>query len=647
MKKVLAVALLDGRRLGFGIASAALVGGLIPSLANGLGAPVPAASVLAFTFLLVGAACGGYFGNDFAEGRSSFFFARPLPTWALIAGRVAALVVLTGVAFVGFIASNWLSTRDQGEWTFWVLDTRHLRVVIVAWAASLFVSLAIAARARDTRSHKGFREFVLIPLRLGAMLGAFLLMFGLFADLIVRAYSYTFRPMELFLWSWLAACLIASLVAIANGRTERLRIARAQTLVMGIHFGLVSMVVVAAWFYVLHPDVNAIRAFHAGWGSPDGRTAFVSAAVDRGDEKSFRPIFVVDLTSDRARLLNADRHQGPWTSADGASVVWSEATPFFFRPLLRHLGGQTTYRVRNASGQTAPLPMPAKAPDYRSARDLSRLAGVIDWVLPAPDGDVFAVLWDRHLTFTSRTRGDLSEIALGADRWRVHGSAVFMASGALRTAIQRRDASGDQTLRFVDIDPRSGAITDVASVKVDGGGWVRLERTGARALLISSTVARKGAVISLFRLEGTAAGTATTVLKDILLPSAEFMSDGRIVALGTPMGRWNQTSVAIVSADGKVLMASPSEPRTLARLGGEIFPGVVAVVGGDTGTTLLDLTTGRVTREIPHLLHIGSSIHPPPPGSAAARLLISNDGKLYELPALNAEPRLVPLVDLK
>lgn len=642
MNKILAVALLDGRRLGFALVSASLVAGLLPSLAKGLGAPVPAASVLVGMFFLVGAACGGYFGNDFSEGRSSFFFARPLPTWALIGGRVVALLALTSAAFLAFMTSNWLSTTKPGEWTFWILEKRHPQVLIIAWAVSLFVSLGIAARARDTRGHKGFRELVLIPLRLGAILGSFLLMFGLFADLVVRAYFNSFRPMELFFWSGLGACLIASFVAIAKGRTERLQIARSQNLVMGIHFILVSIVVVATWFYVLHPGKDAIqRVYFGGWGSADGRTAFVGAAVDRGDGKTFQPVFDLDIASGEARHMNADRYQGPWTSADGSTVVWSEATPFFFRPLWRHLGGETTFRVRNASGQVAPLPMPTKAPDYRSARDLSELGGVIDWVLPAPDGDVFAIVWDRHLTFTSRTRGELSDVKFGADRPRVLGSALFRPSGVLRTAVLRSAAPGEETLTFVDIDPRSGSMTDVAAVKNGRGLRIQFDGTGSRAVLTSSTIPGKGGEVFLLQLDGPAAGTSTTLMKDVLFSSALFMSDGRIVGSGTPYGVWDQTSLTTFSADGKVLMAGSSGLAGLAHLGGEIFPGTLAVVGR-VGTNLIDLATGKLLREIPDLRHVGSSLYPaPPPGSAAARLLLSRDGWLYELPAQNAEPRLL------
>lgn len=647
MKKILAVARLDCRRFGFGLTSAALVAGLLPSLANGLGAPVETATILTAAFLLVGATCGGYFGTDFAEGRSSFFFARPLPTWALIAGRAAALLTLAGVAFLAFMASNWISSTEAG-WTPWILEKRHAYALGIGWSVSLFVSLGIAARARDPRGRSGIRNAIVIPLRMSASIAAFFVMFGLFADLVLRAYMGTSRPIELFFWSWAIASLVASFVAIAWGRTERLRIARLQNLVMGVHFVLVSLVVAAAWSYILHPGPEAIDKVVAAWGSAsaDGRAAFVSTIVNRGDGKAFEPIFVLDVASGQAVRLNADRYDGPWTSADGSTMVWSEATPFFFRPLWRRLGGETTFRVRSASGEVSPLPMPSKAPDYRSARDLSRFGGVIGSVLPAPDGDVFAIHWDRHLTFTSRTRGELSDINFGAGaRPYVIRTSLFRPSGDLRMAIVRRDAVGEQSLEFVDIEPKSGAMRVLGSMKAETIGWFLFDSTGDRALMTSGVRPGRGSSVVLIHLNGSPGGVeTTTLLTDVFFPRPRFMSDGRIVAssrasLGVPY----QASLSIFSPEGKPVLSIPTSVGHSGFIGAEMFPGVLAMTSGghDVATTLLDTTSGKVLREIPGLRAQNFFASAPPPGSAAARLLQSGDGKLYELPSLDAAPRLL------
>lgn len=657
MNKVLAVALLDIRRLGFGLVSGALIAGLIPALASGLGGKVEIRAIVAVAFFVVGAAAGGTFGNDFSDGKSSFFFARPLPAGVLMAGRFAALLALAAAAFFSFMASFWISSSDRSEWTLSVLTQAHAEVLLTAWSLSLFVSLAAAARGRGVRVEGGWRAMLMIPVRLGLSMGAFLLLFGLFADLVLRAYFNKFEPIKLFAMSWVAASLLASCVAIAVGRTERLRISRFQGRVMAAHFALVSVAVVAAWIYVLHPGPEAIRRVdYQTWGSNDGRSAYVSTIVDRGDDTpngmSFRPVFILDIASGQARRLNADAFQGPWVSADGGTMVWSEATPFFFRPLWRRLGGTTTFRVKSASGDVTPLPMPSKVPDYTSVRDLSRGLGLaLNWVLPSPDGDVFAIQWNRHVTFTSRSRGELADIDEGKGRAGLARGinlqeAVFLPSGDLRATRVIRDATGGQSLTFIDIDPNSGSMKAVASIPVDSTVRVQFDGKAARALLTSVTQPVWGASVSLIDLGGAPGDARSTVLlKGVLFPSAIFLADGRIAATtGGSAGAWQSRTLKIFSPAGQALLEVPIGDGPAPRLGREMFPGIIGVglARFAEELSLIDATSGAVVRRLPNLSSPGWFLRTmAPPGTPAARLLLSGDGKLYELPSLTAEPRLL------
>ena len=652
MRKILAVALLDFRRLAFGLVSGALVAGLIPSLASGLGAKVQVGAILAVAFVVVGIAAGATFGSDFTDGKSSFFFARPLPTGVLIAGRFAALLTLTAAAFFSFMTSFWISSSDRSAWNLSVLTQFHAEVLLSAWAWSLFISLAGAVRGRGVRVEGGMRAMLMIPVRLSLSMGAFLLVFGLFADLVLRAYFNDFRPIKFFGLSWVAASLVASCVAIAGGRTERLRISQFQGRVMAAHFALVSMVVVGAWIYVLHPGPEAIqRIDYPTWGSNDGRSAFVSGRVDRGDGLTFKPVFILDIASGQAQRLNADPYQGPWISADGGTMVWSAATPFFFRPLWRRMGGSTSYRVKTASGQVSPLPMPRKLSDFSSVRDLTRFGDSVSWVLPSTDGDVFAIRWDRHLTFTSRSRGEMSDIeeplpgSSGVWEGVNLQGAVFLPSGDLRATRARRDASGVRSLNVIDIDPRSGSMKSVASIRLDGPVRVQLDAKAARALLTSATQPGRGASISLVDINGGGEARPTVLLNDVLSPTANFLADGRIAATsGGSVGAWNKRALKVFSPAGQLVRDIPIGDGVAPRLGNEMFPGILAL--GASGFTdelsLVDLESGAVVRRIPN-------VFPPlwffqsttPPGTPAARLLQSRDGRLYELPSINAEPRLL------
>ena len=372
------------------------------------------------------------------------------------------------------------------------------------------------------------------------------------------------------------------------------------------------------------------------------------ANVNRGDGRTFKPVFVLDVSAGQALRLNSDAYQGPWTSADGATMVWSEATPFFFRPLWRAMGGATTFRVKTASGEIVPLPMPARLPDYRTARDLSSFGGEVERVLPSPDGDVFAILWDRNLAFTSRSRGELADVNLGPGRLRVHNT-IFLPSGDLRATISRQAASGATGLEFVDINPQSGTMKTVASLPTENPVRVQLDGRAGRALLTATTIAGRGGSISLVDLNGPAGRVRPTVLlSDVLFPRAIFLADGRIAATGGgSVGAWNKRILRIFSPAGQVVIDIPLGDGSAPRLGSEMFPGIVAV---GTGTftlelSLIDVASGAVVRRLPDMFSLGESMESTaPPGTAAARLIESRDSRLYELPSPAGEPRqLLPL----
>jgi hypothetical protein len=636
MKKALAVARLDIRRLGFGLVSGALVAGLIPSLASGLGEKLPAASVLVFVFAVVGLAAGGFFGNDFADGRGSFFFARPLSSFTLILGRLIAVLALAAAAFLAFMLANWLSTSDRSQWTLAVLTQDHAEALGIGWALGLFVALAHAAQGPAQRRPIGLRDMILTPFRMAFPLVVALVTFGLFADLLVRAYN-TRTPVKIFFGSWVAAFLIASCAGIVAGRAERLRIARFQNGVVALHVVLACAGVVAAWAWVLHPGPEAIERVAAAAGSPDGRSAYVKTMVGRGDSRAFNPVFILDIASGEARRLDVDPVQGPWLSADGGIMAWSEATPYFFRTVWSLLTGRTSFKVRTSSGETTALPLPSKFIQGVSGNSRGNIGGVFAGVLPSADGDLFALWWGRTLVFTSRSRGEVSRLELGPDPSYI-SAATFLPSGSLRLARQRRSGPAS-TVEFVDVDPGTGASKVLASIESSGGA-LRLDAKAERALLNSSTRGGRTS-ISLIDLKGAPETAPVTVLvADGINPAARFLADGSIAAT---TNAHDGGMVRIYSAAGRQLMELPQPGSAL--IGGEMFPGVLAVTLAGPGIEnlgLIEIATGATVRRIPGVFSpLALSASTPPPGTPAARLLQSRDGRLYELPTITAEPRLL------
>jgi len=657
MKQVLAIALMDLRRLGFGLASGALILGLIPALASGLGDKISIGVVVGWAFFVVGAVAGGTFGSDFFNGKSSFFFARPLPTSVLILGRFAALLALAATAYVLLMASCWISSSDRSEWTAFVLVREHAEILLSAWAVALFIGLAADAHGRGVRAERGTLAMFMIPVRLILSMAAFLFVFGLFADLVVRAYFNNFTPIRVFALSWVVAAFVASCVAMEGARTERGGISRWQGRIMAAHFALVAVTVAGAWIYILHPGPKAIlgvRPF-GSWGSNDGRSAYVYAKVNRGDGRTFAPTFILDIGSGQAQRIDADPFQGLWTSADGATLVWSEATPYFFRPLWRRLGGGTSYRAQTASGTVSLLPMPLKLPDFTSVRDLTRIGDSVSWVLPSPDRDIFAIQWDRHLTFTSLSRGEISDIEAPAPNnqgvWEGFNlsGAVFLPSGHLRATQTRLDASGARTVNVVDVDPRSGSARVAASIPTDGPVGVQLDSTASRLLLTSVGQPGRGGNLWLIDLGGvTTSPSPVVLLQGVLAPSPVFLADGRIAAsYGGSPGAWDARGLKIFSSTGQLVRDIPLPEGHAPGRGREMFPGVLAISTGffSEELSLIEIESGAVLRRLQGVFPLSRWARTgAAPGTPAARLLQSSDGKLYELPSPTGELRqLLPL----
>lgn len=645
MKKIIAVATIDGRRLGFGLVSAALLAGLVPSLASGLGGRAPAESVLAAAFALIGIAAGAQFGNDFKEGRSSFFFARPLPTGALIAGRLASTLVMAAASYAAFTLSYWISSRKQNDFHLSLLTMTHARALAISFALALYFGLAIAVHAPAERSTGRVRALLMSLLRLLASLGGFILIFGLFADLSVRAYFHTRTPPFLvFAGSWIAATFLSSCVAIVAGRTERLRIRQAQNRVMAGFMALAIIVIGASWVYVLHPGPGSIEG--VTWGSvasPDGRSAYVPTSVNRGDSLTFKPVFVLDVASGQARRLNSDPYFGPWISPDGGTLVWSEATPFFFRPLWRLLGGATSFRVRTSGGSIEVLPLPGDVPDGFNGAQISLGFGAVDQVLPSSDGDLFAILWDKHLAFTSRSKGELSHVDLGPGQPRIV-SAFFLPSGTLRAARIKR-VGGEDLLDFVDIDPASGSLSVIFSMSVGPAARTYFETGGARAFVFSGAGTRQSVFLVII---GAASPRLIPLVRDGITPSAVFLADGRIAATANDWEK-ERKLFRVFSPSGDTVSDIARGEGMNTDVRGEIFPGLLAASSvklGQIELDLVDATTGAFIRALPGaesilnpwLLNFRTA---PPPGSPSARLVQTREGKLYELPSPSAELRLL------
>jgi hypothetical protein len=269
----------------------------------------------------------------------------------------------------------------------------------------------------------------------------------------------------------------------------------------------------------------------------------------------------------------------------------------------------------------------------------------VDFVLPSSGGDVLAVMGKRHFTFMSRSRGEQPDVDLGPGAPSVRAMA-FLPSGALRTALVR-DAAPAPMLEFVDIDPRSNKVTPLASMEAGPRVQVHFDREAGRALVLRSGARMARGSLSLIRFEpGLPFSGANELLAESDTPQAIFLGDGRIV---TRTGGRNQGALKVFSPSATPVLDIPLGDG-VSLLAGEMFPGIVAVQNVSftaQEVLLIDCATGKTIRRISGLRSSLSSQSsgwwppPPLPGTPGARLLLSADARLYELPAPSAEPRLL------
>jgi len=644
MRPIFAVAALDLRRLWTPVVAAGVAIGLFPALARGLAVHASAQDAFPFALGIAAVIAGACFGLDFSENRPSFFFARPLSTPALFAGRITALLGLVVLSIVAFLAVQWLSGLMWPADPMARIRRVHVLVIAFAWSVALFFALGFAAHTRQ-RAKVGLRAFMLGSVRLIGVLALTALMVGLFFDIILHAYDSP-TPMKVLIGSYVIAAFIASCAAIELGRTNRLRIMEVLSMGMYVHTTIAGIVVVFAWFYLLRLGPDAITSVADAHSSPDGGVAYVAARVDRGGD-GYLPRFRVDLSTGEVKRLdrgglNASRDQlGQWHSRDGATQVWTDQTPMLLK--------NTRQRLLHSS----PLHFQSRFDTEQSLSLPNDLVLDFDWelrglpveILPSSGGDVFAFHWfdqaGPHMAFLSPARGQLSVVDLAAIG-RTKRAWIFLPSGQLRVAFQHRNETVEE-IQFVDIDPATGKVTPVATAPMGRSGEsfsVRFDGSASRALVEAGPPNERRALV--VTLDGSPQPTIHTLVavKQVNL-EAGLLADGRIAVI---VRQPPTAELRLFSQAGEPLLTIPlGEGLTI--LGSEPFPNVLMISTQLASTSivrLFDTTTGRLLRQVEGFraprAFLSRNSQPAPPASAGSRLLLKKE-TLYLLPSMTEAPR--------
>ncbi len=328
--------LLPGVRPG-GVALADLQGGLALGLA------------LLLTVILAFFLGGSIIAGDLAERRLGFYFSRPLPGWAIWAGKMAAaLMLILGGGILVLVPAALLggNLNLDGIWGVGNVISVSGPGLLLAWALSLlFLLLATHAASIIVRARSPWALLDLTALAVCGGLAWWTIRRLKFEGAFFHAVSWTLKPEDrLGIAAWLElGLLVALLLALAvagalqviQGRTDLRRAHRvlSQGLWGTLLTAVLLFVALAAWVLSAGPgDLRGVTVATAGPGLPGEHwIALGGPAVRR---PGYSPSFFYNLDSGRSfrarfSLISYINLYGTFDSmvrfsADGRRVVWLE-----------------------------------------------------------------------------------------------------------------------------------------------------------------------------------------------------------------------------------------------------------------------------------------------------------------------------------
>lgn len=517
---------------------------------------------------------GSIVAGDLAERRLGFYFSRPIPGWAVWAGKMAAALVLIFGGGLLVLAPPVLvggNLNLDGIWGVGNVISVSGGNLLATWALALLLAL-LAAHAAGVmvraRSPWALLDVAALAVAVGLVWGA-LQRLKLEGVLIRASFpAGVERPgivawMELVLLAAvLLALAVAGILQVVRGRTDLRRAHR--VLSQGLWGMLLAAVVLfvgfAAWVLAAGPgDLLGVTGVAA---APGGHwLAFAGPAARRS---GYNPSFLYDLDSGRAvharfGLVSASNgtlgrlDNAVGFSADGRRVVWLEYDGTAFESPV------TAFR------------MDLDRPGSRPVRTtISSRYPPRSFTL-SPDGRRIAVYeWQGRLTVSSVDDGRL----LAAVRYESPSTfprLVFAGPDILRIYeihlpdfSPRQSASSPAPVFELDLTAGSPQPRKTGELPSMTGGireW-SVAPAGDRILLRSADAlglcdARTGMPLAILARGGHARGT--------------FLPDGRIAVLENPTGQKSagDRELLIFPADGR------SEPRRFP------FAGILGLVVAD------------------------------------------------------------------
>ncbi len=561
--------------------------------------------------LLLGAST---IGRDLSEKRLGFYFARPIASGAIWAGKLAgawllvvlaAAVILLPAGLFDFSAW-WRETRSGG--LVGNVALAFVFAVVVFLAAGNVISLAFRSRSVWVAG-----DLVCLALWVPTIWSAAMPL------LLAEARVLTLRVALGVLAASSMALLAAGGAQVAVGRVDVVRGGRARFAVLWVLLFAIAGITYGYVHWLLSPAPGDLLGIGIDAAAPRGSWIEIEG-FGRG-RVDYRASLFYDVASGRFVRARAGRDGAIAFSGDGTAAAWTE------RSNLDARGPQDVWICRFGAGEVRRVSTPISTRVWNLAM--------------SPGGSRLAVIEEKTVSVFDVTSGRLLASA-ATDSDKHYLRIVFLSEQKLRIyrmgplgAIAAGDAaSGLSSIEILDFEIDARKLKETASIEnLRRPFSVGFSDTGERLI-----VWEKGGQVSLFdastgrRLAPLGPGGWDS-------GSRAFLSDGRPIVSESAGGSGR---VHLFSKDGQEERVFDVGRAGLVRLGGEPSAGQITLAIGPAPETwgasdafLLDLQSGALRKLGAHLspiaAHMRWRLPQPEPGSEATRLFARPDGSVLRL----------------
>ncbi len=571
---------------------------------------------------------GSIWASDFTTGRLGFYLSRPIRSWAIWGGKLAALVILltaiTGLTVgPGLLAGDGLSHGTPFDF----LPDWRTPTSASSWSWNFLALFALALMSHLVRT-LAVRRSGLLLLDITFVLTASGVVALFFRRLLAAPAPGDLMRGEHALVAGIAlVALTAIVIETALGRLDAVRGRRLFSLVVCSGLGTLAL---ATWFltrWTLGASIGDLRDLAVGAVSRDGRWLFLGGpARHRVD---YSPGFLYDIETRAVRPLGGVltgsgtlrvREQLAF-SDDGSHAFWIHVSPLGVEGQVIDLA--THAAPLELVSPSAYVPQ-AISPSGRFVATASRgRIGVIDLRRPGQPLVVTATLgddWPAWVRFVGEDRVRLLTRRTGDDR-RAMIRDLVLGRGTLDTVCQTPPLADAWSSRLSQDGAHMAAVlTADESPSADAG-------TAARRLALLST-----SDCSLLADLGTWRYNVSW--------EPHFLADGRLIASEkSEAGR----TLRLYDRDGHLLRSFELPARRSLNVGGLLASQLLVVSIADgaepSRTEILDLTTGERRP-------LGTGLRPVAsydvaPGSLATRVFSTPTGLVLVDPATGARTMLV------